>query len=76
MLGSMFFQSRMDTQQAVFARAGVQFIVLLFTGVLFAAWGPGQTVPDLAFRVRGSMRGAAGGCKQWPTTNVVANCRP
>eukprot|EP00667_Euglena_gracilis_P000129 EG_transcript_129 len=42
LLGSMVCQDRMDTQQAVFASAGVQFIALMFTGVLF-----GNTVQGL-----------------------------
>eukprot|EP00668_Euglena_longa_P010950 GGOE01013286.1.p1 GENE.GGOE01013286.1~~GGOE01013286.1.p1 ORF type:complete len:285 (+),score=106.84 GGOE01013286.1:2-856(+) len=36
LLGSVFFQNSMGTQQAVFTMVGLQFMVLLFIGILFA----------------------------------------
>eukprot|EP00667_Euglena_gracilis_P008031 EG_transcript_8125 len=36
LVGSIFFQNSMETQQAVFTMVGLQFLVLLFIGILFA----------------------------------------
>lgn len=44
LVGSVFFQNTMHTQQAVFTIVGLQFLVVMVIGILFAGWeAPGQS---------------------------------
>lgn len=38
LLGAVFFQKKLDTQQAVFTIGGLQYMVLLFVSIQFAIW--------------------------------------